>query len=129
MALYNQLPVYLTTQRLLLEVVRQTHGVSREHRYTLCSSLKQTLVSLLLQIYHANRTREKLPCIEKGRELIVEATIYLHLLSELHEISPKQYAILLDLSDSASKQLQAWEKFILNKQTNDIENPLGKQTR
>ena len=116
MALYNQLPVYLTTQRLLLEVVRQTHNVSREHRYTLCPSLKQALVSLLLQIYHANRTPDKLPYLEKGKELIVETNIYLHLLSELHEISPKQYAILLDLSDSASNQLQAWEKSIRNKQ-------------
>ena len=114
MALYNQLPVYLTVQRLLLEVVRQSHNVSREHRYTLCPSLKQALVSLLLQIYHANRTQDKLPYIEKGKELIVESNIYLRLLCELHEISPKQYAILLDLADSAGKQLQAWEKSIRN---------------
>ena len=115
MALYNQLPVYLTVQRLLLEVVRQTHNVSREHRYTICQSLKETLVSLLIQIYHANRTQDKVQYIEKGKELIVETNIYLHLLSELHEISPKQYAIP-DLADSASKQLQAWEKSTRNRQ-------------
>lgn len=112
MAIYNQLLVYKTTQNLLVEVVKASHNANREFRYTLFQDLKNTLTRLLVQIYRINRTHEKAMPLQQAREMAVEAGIYLHLLAELKGISAKSYAMLLDLQDSSSKQLAAWEKSI-----------------
>lgn len=110
MALYHQLSVYVTTQRLLVEVVRVSHQANREYRYTLFQDLKRTLTQLLVQIYRINRNRDKALLIDQAREMVVEAGIYLHLLVELKAITAKQYAQLLDMLDSSGRQLAAWER-------------------
>ena len=112
MAIYNQLMVYKTVQQLLVEVVRASHSANREFRYTLFQDLKNALTQLLVQIYRINRTHDKTQPLMLSREMAVEASIYLHLLGELKGVSVKQYAMLLDLLDSSSKQLAAWEKAI-----------------
>ena len=116
MALYNQLLVYVTTQRLLAEVVRASRGANREFRYTLFQDLKNVLTQLLVQIYRINRSHDKALPLERAREMTVEAGIYLHLLAELKAVSAKQYALLLEQLDSAGKQLAAWEKTVIKNQ-------------
>lgn len=111
MALYSELPVYKVTYQLLMAVITCSVHVSREHRYSLCQDLRNRLMGILLRIYRANRIPEKAPIIHEAMELLVEARIYMRLLADLHQISVKQYAQLCDLSELASKQLSAWERY------------------
>ncbi|MBQ9191696.1 MAG: four helix bundle protein [Bacteroidaceae bacterium] len=120
MALYHQLSVYVTTQRLLVEVVRASHNANREYRYTIFQDLKHVLTRLLVQIYKINRTLDKSLLLDQAREMAVEAGIYLHLLAELRAISAKQYALLLDQLDSTGKQLAAWEKATCRKSSESV---------
>ena len=110
MALYTQLPIYHSTMWLLTEIVRASHNISREHRYTICQDLKQVLVALLILYFRINRSNDKTIPLAEAREKAVEADIYLRLLSELKAIPARQYAMLIEQLDSVGKQLAAWEK-------------------
>lgn len=119
--LYSKLPVYDATYRFLLEVHKLQPGMSRDVRYTIGQGLTKLLMNILITIYEANIAREKHPLLMRGRKLSVEAKVTLRILCDLRQISEKQYVRLIDLAESVSKQLTAWDNSLRDYQKTNIE--------
>lgn len=109
---YENLPVYKVTFDLLLFVYRNTTRMQREYRYTLAEETKRALQEVLVAIYRANLTAEKLPHIEEARRELVRVRTLFRLMRELKQLSKGQQALVVEGIAEISKQLAAWEKYV-----------------
>ena len=75
MANYDNLPVYKAAYDLLQSVYEKTGNVPRDVRFTLVETLKNELTEIIVLIYKANATPDKLPYIERARDLIVSVKV------------------------------------------------------
>lgn len=66
MANYDNLPVYKAAYDLLQSVYEKTGNVPRDVRFTLVETLKNELTEIIVLIYKANATPDKLPHIERA---------------------------------------------------------------
>lgn len=112
MAQYDNLPVYKAVYDLLQSIYRDTGNVPRDVKFTLIETLKNELTEILVLIYKANSTSEKLPLIIEMRERIVGVKVRLRLLHDLRHISTKLYAHQVEQVESVSKQLASWQKYV-----------------
>ncbi len=108
MAVYNFLPVYKTSYELLLELFRFTKDFNKEYKYTIGESIKKEMMDMIVNIYRANSTADKLPHIGKARENIEVVRVFLRLFKDLRQVNTKKFVRLNDLCESVSKQLTAW---------------------
>lgn len=108
--IYENLPVYKVTYDLLLLIFRLNRNLQKDYRYTLGENIKNELISLLVCIYNANSVPQKTSILAKAREHVVVVKLQIRLLSDLKQISLKQYAQAAEIIESISKQLAAWHK-------------------
>ena len=108
---YENLPVYKSTFDLLLQVYRITGNMQREYRFTLAEQLKLQLQKLLVMIYQANISDDKLKAIGDCRLQLVEVRILFQLAQELNQLKDKQAAQLSIKVSDISRQLQQWETY------------------
>lgn len=112
MANYDNLPVYKAAYDLLQSVYKDTGNVPRDVRFTLVETLKNELTEILVLIYKANSTPDKLPHIERARDLVVSVKVRLRLLNDLRHINVKLYARFAEQVESVSKQLASWQDYV-----------------
>ncbi len=110
MALYTGLPVYLETYRLLIDYVQMCSKMSRDYRYTLGEQVKQSIMDIILSIYHANEATDKKNDIATARDNLVKVQLILRVLNDTKQIGDRQFAILTEHTVSVSKQLTGWAK-------------------
>lgn len=112
MATYDNLEVFKATYDLLLYVFQFTPNIKRDYRYTLAEKLKDNIIELCLCIYRANGTKEdRVPDIRLARERVVTIKLMCRMLTDLKQISVKQFAVVCTHTESISKQLQAWQRY------------------
>ena len=110
MAIYTNLPIYKASYSLLLDINRMMPNVPRDCRYSIGQELRQKIMEIIVLIYRANRTRDKLSIIAKMRECLLEVQLYIRLMSDMKYISERKYTVLVEQTTSMSKQMAAWEK-------------------
>lgn len=115
MAIYTNLPIYKASYSLLLDVNRMMPNVSRDCRYSIGQELRQKIMDIIVLIYRANRTKDKISTISAMRELLLEVQLCLRLMSDLKYISERKYISLVEQTSSMSKQMAAWEKSEIQK--------------
>ena len=108
--IYDNLPVYKATYDLLLLVFRMNRNFQRDYRYTLGENVKNELIALLVCIYQANSTAQKMVHLQRARGHVVVVKLQIRLLMDLKQINLKQYATAAEQIESISKQLAAWYK-------------------
>ena len=108
--IYDNLPVYKATYDLLLLVFRMNRNFQRDYRYTLGENVKNELIALLVCIYQANSTAQKMVHLQRAREHVVVVKLQIRLFMDLKQINLKQYATAAEQIESISKQLAAWYK-------------------
>lgn len=110
MANYENLPVFKSSYDLLLRLFEISKHWSRDLRYTLGENIKKDLIDTQVLIFKANSTRDKIVYIQKARENITKIKVQLRIVKDLKEVSIKQFASIIEIVESISKQLSAWEK-------------------
>lgn len=108
MALYNTLPVYRDSYRLLREIYTVTGKFSKEFKYSLGQDMKRDVLNLFRSIYNANmktNRREYLECFLSDFELV---KIEMRLCCDLKLLSVGKFAELALLTDNIGKQVTAW---------------------
>ena len=105
MALYQNLPVYQASYRLLFAIFFQTKNFAREYKYTVGQKLKDECLLLAKNIYRANKAREKESHLEAARENIEVIRLYWRLLFDLKAISLGKHVETSSLIEDVSKQL------------------------
>lgn len=111
MAIYENLPVFKATYDFLLHTFNLGQHFQRDIRFTLGEELKKEIVNLLVLIYRANMSPDKLSYLSQARETMVVIKLHYRLLFDLKQISMKQYAVCCEMSETISKQVVAWSKY------------------
>lgn len=118
MVTYTDFPVYRVSYALLLKVSELMPHLPRDSRYTIGQSLREKLLEIIMLIYRASRTPQKVPVLGHMRETLSQVQVLMRLLCDLHQISERQYTQLMEEASSLSKQISAWERSE-RKKTND----------
>lgn len=63
MAEYYHLNVYKSSYKLLVEIYKNTKNLNKEHKYTIGEKIKEKSFEILLNIYRANKAKEKVDYI------------------------------------------------------------------
>ena len=79
MAQYQHLPIYKLTYDILLRIMQVTKDFPREYKYTLGQKLKDETTELIVLIYRANSTKDKIRHIDE----IIERVQLVQLLMRL----------------------------------------------
>ena len=113
MALFDQLPVYKECYSLLYMFFKELNNVPRDIKFTLVQSLRNDLVSMMVCVYKANSNINRIDNVQLAREILAGVIIKVRLLHDLQHISTKFYAQASNRMESISKQLTAWQKYMI----------------
>lgn len=110
MAQYDTLPVFKASYDLLVSIFRFSANFTREYKFTVGEKLKNETLELIILIYRANSSTEKVDIIQKAREQIELIRVLIRLMQELKQISLKSLVSINKQIESVSKQLTGWQK-------------------
>jgi hypothetical protein len=110
MALYDELPVFKASYDLLPEIFRFTSNFTREYKFTVGEKLKNEALTLIVLVYRANSSRNKIEIIQEARDKIEMIRLLIRLLKDLKQISLNGFVMINKKIESVSKQLSGWQK-------------------
>ena len=108
--MYYELPVYNDCMKLLVTLDRFSSNMSRDYKFTTGQRMRELLTNMIVLIYRANRIRDKRSIISEVKENLLEVQVLCRMLSEIGQISGKQFVALAEQTACIGKQLTAWEK-------------------
>ncbi len=85
-------------------------NLPRDCIFTIGQYLRKRLMDIIIQIYKANRERDKLPFIRLMKEYLLESQVLIRIMGDLQYISEGKQAEWMEHAASISKQMSAWEK-------------------
>jgi|SRR6056297_602293 len=110
MALYYTLPIYRDVYQLILKLFEATHNFSREYKYTLGQDIKRDGISLVRNIYKANKYKEKEGYLNELQEDLEVLKLQIRLAKDLNVVSTKKYAEICRITEKIGRQLTGWKK-------------------
>ncbi len=108
MALYYDLPLYSDTYKFVLKIFHITKEFSREYKYTLWQDMKRESISLIRNIYRANKTVDKKIFLQTFLDDIEVLKLELRLCRDLKLIWVKDYSEIFEIISNISRQTQWW---------------------
>jgi hypothetical protein len=111
MGLYYNLPVYKASYQLVKLIFACGNKFAREYRYTTGQELKKEGMSLIKNIYRANKSFDKTPAIGEARENVEVIRLYIRLMQEFNQLSLKKFVEINQGIEEVSKQLSNWESY------------------
>ena len=104
------MPIYKLSYELLLRIMLVVKDFPREHKFTVGQKLKDEITSLIVLIYRANSREQKIPVIDEILEKILVVELLIRLSQDMRILSKKDYASLVEMTESLSKQAEGWKK-------------------
>jgi HPt (histidine-containing phosphotransfer) domain-containing protein len=108
MALYDQLPVYKASYDLLLELYQVSKNMERDYKFTLGENIKNESTALIVLIYKANASFDKVELLTQAKEKVEVIRLLLRIYKDLKQLSAPQFVQVSDQLESVSKQINAW---------------------
>ena len=108
MAQYNHLSVYKTAYDFMLEMVQLTKNCPKEYKYTIAEKIQEQAVEIIIDIYRANSSVDKIPTLTKLLERVEMLNIYTRMCHDLQIISIEKYSQVVEKLASISKQTKGW---------------------
>lgn len=124
MALYYDLPVFKEVYQMTLKIFQYTSNFPREYKFTLGQDLKRDCIVLVRYIYRANKTKEKTVYLEQFLDSFEIVKLEIRLCRDLHLLTIKQQASLVENLDSIGKQITAWRNAAKEKNNHEIGNSI-----
>jgi hypothetical protein len=110
MAIHTNLPIYKVTYDLFSLVTQITRNMPRDVKASVGGKVRDECVELLVLIYRANSSKDKVPHLAALLERLQVTELLLRLSRDMHFISTSQYARAVQLTDSIGKQASGWRK-------------------
>ncbi len=111
MGLYYNLPVYKESYKLVNFLFASSNKFSREYKYTVGQEMKAEGLSLIKNIYRANRSLKKETQIALARENLEIIRLFVRLMNDFKQIGLRLFVEINQVIEAVSKQLTAWEKW------------------
>jgi hypothetical protein len=108
MAQYQHLPIYKVTYDLLSLVTKRTKEFPRDFKYSLGDKIRNECIDLVIFIYKANSTKDKVDYLNKILERVQVIELMLRLSKDLNLLNVKAFSEIIVLTDSISRQAQGW---------------------
>lgn len=115
MAIYVDLPVYKKTYDLLLGLFDLSSNLPKAHKYTLGERIQMEAIEVIVNVYKANASIEKVQFISKSREHIEIIRLLIRILYDTKQISLKRMVAINKMIEEISKQLAGWQKHSASK--------------
>jgi len=107
----KELPIYRVTYQLLEQVTKFARNFPRDMRLSLAGRLQEECLELVLLVYRANAARQGRRQIIGGiLERVQVLELMLRLCRDLHLISTKQYASVVELTEQIGRQAYGWQR-------------------
>ncbi len=113
MALHYGLPVYKATYDLLLYAFELIRNLNKDYKYTVGEKLKNEIMEVIMNIYRANKTKDKERRkikIEKAQEEIEVTQLLFRLLHDSKQIKLEHFVEVSKRIENVSRQLEGWRK-------------------
>lgn len=110
MALHSSLPIYKVSYDLLQLCAALIRNMPRDFRLSVGGKLRDECVELLVLIYRANSSQDKVPHLALLLERLQVTELCLRLCRDMRFISQGQYATAIALTDKVGKQANGWKK-------------------
>jgi hypothetical protein len=110
MARYQHLPIYKLSYELLGRVMLVTKDFPRDHKYTLGQKLRDEIISVIVFIYRANSSEQKVSVINEILERILVVELLIRLSRDMRILTIKHYAGLVEMTESLARQAEGWKK-------------------
>ncbi|MBU1369588.1 MAG: four helix bundle protein [Bacteroidetes bacterium] len=110
MGIYENLPVFKASYDLLLNIYQFTGKFTREYKYTLGEKIKNETLLLLVLVYRANSSKNKVEILQNAHEQIELIRLMIRLVKDLKQISLNSFIRINQQVENVSKQLTGWQK-------------------
>ncbi len=110
MAQYRHLPIYRLTYELLQRVMVVTKEFPREYKFTLGQKIKEEVIEMVVLIYRANSSVNKISHIEAMLERLQVVELLFRLCHDLRLMPTNSYASVVEKTESLGKQAQGWKR-------------------
>jgi four helix bundle protein len=107
------LPVYKASYDLLLYSFQLIKNMPKDYKYTIGDKIKNEMVDMIMNIYHANKEKDKKlkkERITKAKNSIEVIQLLFRLLHDLKQVSSKKFTQVSVKIDCVSRQLSGWER-------------------
>ncbi len=104
------LPVYKASYDLLLYAFQLIKNMRKDYKYTAGEKIREKTMELVMNIYRANKEKEKIKKIEEAQENIEKVRLLFRLLHDLRQISLKHFIEVNKKIEDVSRQLTGWRK-------------------
>lgn len=108
---YYHLDVYKSSYKLLVEIHKNFTNLNREHKYTIGEKVKEKVFAVLVGIYKANKSDNKVTMLEKILDDVEYIRLSLRLLRDLNVLNEKRYVRLLVLCEDMRVQFERWRAY------------------
>ena len=116
--MHEWLPVYREAYSILMETYMMTKWFSKDAKYTLGTTLRESAFQTVRCISQANAVFEKSERrskIHEAMNTLEDYRLAMRIGHDLHEIPLKRFATQAEKVESTSKQLFAWHKSMSKK--------------
>ncbi len=113
MVMHEWLPVYQEAYSILIETYMMTKWFSKDAKYTLGTTLRESAFQTVRYISQANAVFEKSDRrnkIQQAMNTLEDYRLAMRIGHDLREIPLKRFATMAEKVESTSKQLFAWHK-------------------
>jgi len=108
---YYHLDVYKASYKLLVEIHKNFRQLGKEHKYTIGEKVKEKVFAVLVGIYKANKSRDKVGLLEDILDDVEYIRLSLRLLRDLQVLNEKKYVHLLVLCEDVRIQFEKWCRY------------------
>lgn len=108
MALHTELPVYKASYDLFLYNFKLIKNLQREYKYTVGEKVKKETMDLMMNIYRANKSKDKKQHLESARANIEVIRLLIRMLKDLKQINLKKFTKANKKIEIISRQLTGW---------------------
>ena len=110
MARYDTLPIYKAVYDFLLRIIQLINHFPREYKYTLGERIQNTAMNMVVAIYRANTSKDKIPHLKVLLENVQTIYLFLRIAHDIKILPTQKFASLVEVVDDVSNQAQGWLK-------------------
>lgn len=110
MALHTDTEIYRATYDLCKLVTELVANMQRNYKADFGAELRKRCMALVMRTYEANTSEDKAPILRRMRQEVEAVNLSLRLAKDIRQISIKQYARAIAITESIGKQATGWLK-------------------
>jgi len=111
MSNYYHLNVYKASYKLLVELYKNLNNLNKEHKYTIGEKIKEKSFEIILNIYRANRVKQKVQFIDTALDDVEYIRLSLRLLRDLNVLNNKKFVSLNLIIEDVLLQFEKWRNY------------------